>query len=57
MWRRSTARRRRSRRIRARRRTRTLLAVLADSYNKLELPQLRDDAQRIPETDVPESNT
>ena len=32
------------------------LAVLADSYNKLELPQLRDDAQRVLKQTFPESN-
>ncbi len=31
------------------------LAVLADSYNKLELPQLRDDAQRILKQTFPQS--
>ena len=32
------------------------LAVLADSYDKLELPQLRDDAQRVLKQTFPESH-
>ena len=41
--------------IRARRRTRTRSTCSRESYDKLELPQLRDDAQRILKQTFPDS--